>query len=238
MTPMAGITGEKLPCKKRRDAGRTPATLCARRKFSVTMPLIFSKAPGFIIKAPSLIAKACFCCATALSMTDVPAREVAGVTMPAVVSGAGVNLLLNGMGVRREKVFFKAYVIALYLEKPTTDAQTAIRTNDAKSVVMTMLRDIGREMFIHAVESGIIRNSGPVMPILRARLDLLEQALPDLRKGDVLELTWVPGTGTLVRGQGKTMIIPGKDFADALFAVWLGPNPVEVALKRALLGGE
>ena len=33
------------------------------------------------------------------------------------------------------------------------------------------------------------------------------------------------------------MTIPGKDFADALFAVWLGPNPVEVALKRALLGG-
>ena len=190
------------------------------------------------MKAPGLIAKACFCCATVLGMTENPAREVAGITMPAVLSGAGVNLLLNGMGVRREKVFFKAYVIALYLEKPTADAQTAIQTNDAKCVVMTMLRDIGREMFIHAVESGIIRNSGPVMPILRARLDLLEQALPDLRKGDVLELTWVPDTGTLVRGQGRTMTIPGKDFADALFAVWLGPNPVEVALKRALLGGK
>jgi Chalcone isomerase-like len=202
------------------------------------MPLIFIKAPGLIMKAPSLIARACFWCAAALSMTEVRAREVAGVTMPAAVSGAGVNLQLNGMGVRREKVFFKAYVIALYLKKPTTDAQAAIRTNDAKSIVMTMLRDIGREMFIRAVESGISRNSGPVMPILRARLDLLEQALPDLRKGDVLELTWVPDTGTLVRGQGKTMTIPGKDFADALFAVWLGPNPVEVALKRALLGGE
>jgi Chalcone isomerase-like len=190
------------------------------------------------MKAPGLLATACFCCAAALSMAEVPAREVAGVTMPAVVSGPGVNLMLNGMGVRREKVFFKAYVIALYLKTPTTDAETAIRTNDAKGVVMTMLRDIGRQMFIHAIESGIIRNSAPVMPMLRARLDLLEKALPDLRKGDVIELTWVPDTGTLVRGQGRTMTIPGKDFADALFAVWLGPNPVEVALKRALLGRE
>jgi hypothetical protein len=33
------------------------------------------------------------------------------------------------------------------------------------------------------------------------------------------------------------MTIPGKDFADALFSVWLGPNPVESALKRALLSG-
>jgi hypothetical protein len=40
-----------------------------------------------------------------------------------------------------------------------------------------------------------------------------------------------------VRGQGKSITIPGKDFADALFSVWLGPKPVEDALKRALLGG-
>ena len=33
------------------------------------------------------------------------------------------------------------------------------------------------------------------------------------------------------------MTIAGKDFANALFSVWLGPNPVEKGLKRALLGG-
>ncbi|MGA2713580.1 MAG: chalcone isomerase family protein [Bryobacteraceae bacterium] len=33
------------------------------------------------------------------------------------------------------------------------------------------------------------------------------------------------------------MTIPGKDFADALLAVWLGQKPVEAALKRELLGG-
>jgi len=57
-------------------------------------------------------------------MTEVQAREVSGVTMPAAVSVEGRDLRLNGMGVRREKVFFKAYVIALYLEEPTTEART------------------------------------------------------------------------------------------------------------------
>jgi hypothetical protein len=28
-----------------------------------------------------------------------------------------------------------------------------------------------------------------------------------------------------------------KDFADALFAVWLGANPVQEDLKKKLLGG-
>ena len=32
-------------------------------------------------------------------------------------------------------------------------------------------------------------------------------------------------------------MIEGRDFADALFAVWLGPNPVQDDLKKALLAG-
>ena len=30
--------------------------------------------------------------------------------------------------------------------------------------------------------------------------------------------------------------IEGRDFADALFAVWLGPKPVQDDLKKALSG--
>jgi hypothetical protein len=189
------------------------------------------------MKAIGFIAKASFCCAAALGMTEVQAREVSGVTMPEAAWVEGRDLRLNGMGVRREKVLFKAYVIAFYLEAPTTEARIAIHTDEARRVVITMLRDVGREVFAQAIESGVMRNSGPAIATLRVRLDLLEQAVPDLRKGDVLDLTWVPGAGTLVRGQGRALTISGKDFADALFAVWLGPKPVEDALKRALLGG-
>jgi hypothetical protein len=32
-------------------------------------------------------------------------------------------------------------------------------------------------------------------------------------------------------------MIEGRDFADALLAVWLGPVPVQEDLKTALLGG-
>jgi hypothetical protein len=45
------------------------------------------------------------------------------------------------------------------------------------------------------------------MPALGARLDLLEQALLALKKGDVLDFTFVPETGTVVRGQGKEMCL-------------------------------
>jgi len=188
------------------------------------------------VKVRSLIAMAAFCCALALSVTVVHAREVSGVSMPEVVIVEGRELRLNGMGVRTEKAFFKVYVIGLYLEKPTQDAQAAIGIDEAKRIVLKMLRDVSREDFVLALETGVMRNSGPAMPTLRARLDLLEQALPAPKKGNVLDLTYLPGTGTLVRGQGREMMIPGKDFADALLSVWLGSKPVSGSLKRELLG--
>lgn len=157
--------------------------------------------------------------------------------MPAVVSVAGRELRLNGMGVHKEKVFFKVYTAWLYLEDPTANAQEAVAAEEAKRLVIVMLRDVSREQFVRAVEKGIARNSGPVMPILRTRLDLLKQNLPALKKGNVLDFTYLPGSGTLVRGQGKEMTIAGKDFADALLSAWLGANPIDKALKRQLLGG-
>jgi hypothetical protein len=180
---------------------------------------------------------AVFCCAVALSAAAVPERAVSGVRMPEVVSVAGRDLRLNGMGMRKMHIFFEVYVVGLYLEKPTNDARAAITTDEAKRIVLVVLRDVSREQFVQAVEKGIMRNSGPAMPTLRARLDRLEKALPALQKGNVLEFTYLPGAGTLVRGQGREMTIPGKDFADALFSVWLGPKPISEALKRQLLSG-
>jgi Chalcone isomerase-like len=99
-----------------------------------------------------------------------------------------------------------------------------------------LLRDVSRETFVQAVETGILRNSSLSMPTLRGRLDLLEQTLPALEKGNVLDFTYLPGAGTLLCDQGQQMTIPGKDFADALFSAWLGTKPVNAALKRELLG--
>jgi hypothetical protein len=180
---------------------------------------------------------AVFCCAVALSAAAVPERAVSGVRMPEVVSVAGKDLRLNGMGLRKMHVFFDVYVVGLYLETPTTDAQSAITTDEAKRIDLVMLRDVSRNQFVEAVQEGILRNSGPAMPALRTRLDRLENALPALKTGDVLDFTYLPGAGTLVRGQGREMTIPGKDFADALFSVWLGPKPISEALKRQLMSG-
>jgi hypothetical protein len=76
------------------------------------------------------------------------------------------------------------------------------------------------------------------MDVLKARLEKLEALIPNVGNGDQILLTYVPGKGTVVSAKGAEKgVIEGKDFADALFSVWLGPNPVQADLKTALLGG-
>jgi hypothetical protein len=73
---------------------------------------------------------------------------------------------------------------------------------------------------------------------LKARLDKFNAMIPDVKEGDQIEMTYVAGKGTIVTAKGTEKgVIEGKDFADALFSVWLGPNPVQEDLKKAVLKG-
>jgi hypothetical protein len=168
-----------------------------------------------------------------LSVAAVPVREVSGVSMPEVATVADKDLRLNGMGVRKEKILFEVYVVALYLEQPTPDAQAAIRTDEEKQIVISMLRDVSREQFVQAVERSIMRNSSGEMPTLRARLDLLENALSDLKKGNVLSFTCLPGVGTRMRGQGQEMTIPGKDLQMRCFRCGWGRSRSVIPLSTS-----
>src|SRR3954465_6601156 len=131
-------------------------------------------------KVSPFIASAGLVCAAALGVATSPARDLAGVTMPEKVSISGKQLRLNGMGVGT-KGLFKVYVIALYLETPTSDARSAVKADEVKRIVLTMLRDVSREKFVQAVEKDMMHNPGMPMAALRGRLDLLESVLPALK---------------------------------------------------------
>jgi hypothetical protein len=189
------------------------------------------------LKRRILIAAQAVFCVLPSSLAIGQVRALSGVSLPQVVNVNGTDLALNGSAVARDRIVFDVYVIGLYLETRTSDALIAIKIDQIKRIVITMLRDVSRRMFVDAVEKRVTRNSRPTeMPGLRMRLDTLEEVLPDLKKGDIIDFTYLPGTGTLVRGQGQELAIPGKDFAEALFSAWLGPQPDSRALKLDLLG--
>lgn len=172
-----------------------------------------------------------------LLASTVSAREVAGVTLPDTVSVESKALKLNGMGLRT-KAIFKVYVAGLYLETPSKDAAAVVSSDQVKRITLSLLRGLDSSKITEAISEGFEKNSKAQMGTLKARLDRLNGMIPNVEKGDRIILTYVPGEGTKVEVKdAQKGTIEGKDFADALFAVWLGPNPVQTDLKKGLLGG-
>jgi len=172
-----------------------------------------------------------------LATAPARAREVAGVTLPETTTAAGKTLVLNGAGLRT-RFFFKVYVIGLYLERPATDADAIVGADAARRADLHLLRALSGSEIASAIGSAFEQNAGDRSAALKDRLGRFEAMFPAVEAGETVSLTYVPGRGTSVVGKGKEIgVIEGKDFADVLFAVWIGAKPVDPALRQALLAG-
>ena len=159
--------------------------------------------------------------------------------LPATVAVDGRPLVRNGAGVRT-KTFLRieVYVAVLYLASKERDAARLLAADAPRSLVLHLTHDAPRGRLVDELEDGVARNARGELPALRERLDRLLAAIPDLVSGQTVTLTYVPGRGTtLAASGGGSATVPGKDLADALFRAWLGPDPLDADLKRALLGG-
>ncbi|MFL5320702.1 MAG: chalcone isomerase family protein [Myxococcaceae bacterium] len=165
------------------------------------------------------------------------AGELNGVKMPDSTKAGDKDVVLNGMGLRK-KFIFKVYVAGLYLENKASDASTVLKTDQTRRVVMHMLRNLDRKTMAEAIQSGFEKNNKDQMPKLKDRLDNLLKDLPDeLKEGDDVVITYYPAKGTKLEVKGKdSTVVEGKDFADAMFSVWLGSSPVDESLKNGMLG--
>ncbi len=164
------------------------------------------------------------------------ALELEGVKMPDTVTMGDKTLVLNGQGLRK-KFVFKVYVAGLYLEKKSKSGDSILAADTARRVDMHMLRELDKKAIVDAIRSGFEKNAGDKLPALKDQLDKFCAMIPDVKDGQTLTVAYVPGVGTKVEGaKGESYTAEGKDFADALFSVWVGKVPVDDALKKGMLG--
>jgi hypothetical protein len=174
-----------------------------------------------------------------LSLAAPPAalaREAHGVKLDDTVQVGGKELKLNGAGLRR-KFIFNVYVAGLYLEAASSDAGKILAADAPRVVKMHMVRDLSKEDISKALREGFEANAGAALPTLQPKLDTFIAAIPAVKNGDVLTLSYVPGKGTTVTSKtGQEVTVEGKDFADALFSIFIGAKPVDGGLKDGMLG--
>lgn len=168
---------------------------------------------------------------------NAAAGELKGVKMPDAITVEGKPLKLNGMGLR-SKAIFKIYVAGLYVETPSHDPAELINKDEVHQVKMTLLRDLDHEKFAGGFMESFTHNSGDKFAAIKARVEKFCAAIPEVvKEGESLVITYVPGKGTTLQvPHGESVTLEGRDFAQALFTVWLGKKPVDEDLKNGLVG--
>ena len=169
------------------------------------------------------------------------ARVIAGVDLPETLqlTTESTPLLLNGAGIRK-KFFFKIYVAGLYLPQPQTSSAAVLNLPGPKRVRMHFLyKQVEKDKLISGWQEGFANNlDSNRFKQLAPRLTQFNQLMRSMRRGDVIDLDYLPEGGTQVRFNGELQgHIEGADFYAALLQVWLGENPADSDLKMALLNG-
>ena len=155
------------------------------------------------------------------------------------------DLSLLGMGVRTRSIFrVKAYAIALYVADAALAGPLSVHKGKfdtpefyrdlvwgdfEKQIILKFVRDVTR--------ADVQANFREALPrVNRARLDEFAAHFVDTKQGQEYVLRWAPGgvLETSFAGQPNTPIAD-KDFAAAVFGIWLGPRPVQLDIKSGLV---
>jgi hypothetical protein len=102
---------------------------------------------------------------------------------------------------------------------------------------MQFVRSVDRAKLVETYQEGFQANAAAKAATQKAAIDKFLALVKDVKDGTKWTFSYVPGTGTVVNQDGKdTGTIEGKDFAEVLFSLWLGPKPPSDDLKNGLLG--
>lgn len=162
-------------------------------------------------------------------------REVGGVPFVEEVEAHGVRMRLHGAGVLWYRVVFRGYVAALYL--PDGAEPNRVLDDIPKRLEIHYFWSIPAQAFGEVANKVLRQNlSSQEFAAIAARVEELHRVYENVRPGDRYALTYVPGIGTELSLNGVVKArVPGADFAAAYFSIWLGDQPLDAALKRALL---
>lgn len=168
------------------------------------------------------------------------AIEVSGFKYEDSIKVAGKDLLLNGAGVRT-KFIVKVYSAGLYLQTKESTVDGVLKADGPRRMRLVMLRDVSSDDFGNAFMSGLNSNvskedKAKIITQITKYGEMFAQ-LAAIKKGDILDTDWIPGTGTQCYLNGKKIgsVIPDQLFYNSVLRIWLGDKPADSTLKGKLL---
>ena len=163
--------------------------------------------------------------------------EIGGVHLPDSLTVNNKKLQLNGAGLRK-KVIIKVYAGGLYLLKKETDPEKIIAADEPMMVRMHFIHSkVSREKLVNAWKKGLVKATNGNTAAIQSQINEFNGYFQaDAKKGDVVDVIYVPGRGTSVEMNGKRKgSVSGLDLKKAVFAIWLGEKPADAGLKKGML---
>lgn len=169
------------------------------------------------------------------------AMRLAGQNFDDRIRLADTDLVLNGVGLRGV-LMLKGYTAGLYLASKARTPEQVLALKGAKRVQMKMLIDVETKEFVKAFDVGMRRNNTETEQL--AMRDRMAQFNHDValigavKKGDVIDLDFIPSRGLLLslNGQPRGEPIAGEDLYASLLKIFIGERPVDKKLKAGMLG--
>jgi Chalcone isomerase-like len=172
-----------------------------------------------------------------LLLGALPAVESHGRQIPDTAQVGNANLALRGADMLVWKWLVDLYVAALYLPPGVSGVDAAVAATP-KRLRMEYARDFTKANMVEATDETLGRNVTPAERLaLQASLTAWNALYPAPKKGDVVTFDHLPG-GDLIMSLNGTELgrIHDEAFARALFAIWIGANPVKNSLRDTLIG--
>lgn len=172
--------------------------------------------------------------ASAVTIADVNITEAVS------HSEQSTKLILNGAGIR-SKFIFDIYIGSLYLETKQNTPDNVYKAPGEKRISMHFLySEVSKNKLVDGWNDGFENNhTKDELKNLKNQIDQFNSLFITVKKGDVINLNFIPTTGTSVVINGKTMgLVEGDSFFTALLKIWLGDDPADSDLKKAMLGNK
>ncbi len=165
-------------------------------------------------------------------------KKVGDVNLPNTVKVASDTLMLNGAGIR-EKFWVDVYATGLYLKKKSANASAIINANEAMSIKIHIISSrVNKKNFVESLNEGFGKAMGGNTAPLKAEIDKFKTFFTaKIVPGNVFDMEYAPGQGLIVKRNGQVIgTINNLNFKKAFFRIYLGNNPADKGVKKAMLG--
>jgi hypothetical protein len=184
----------------------------------------------------SNIAAKIFVCLIANYMCPAQAVDFEGFEFPSTVKIENETLALNGLAVRQATIFnIRVLVAAFYLPEPSSDIEVILKTAGRKQLQIRFLKNLRAKTIASTWTEQLMKNCTKDCTLIQEKAKGLDGILPDIRKNDLLTITFSKTQVTVVGNDQKGGVIEGAEFAHAFLRIWIGPNPLNEDLKKSLL---